>query len=201
MKMPRDTKDANAMTPVETTPQRLIGSHLVPANLLTGGELVLLAIKPSGWFVLITSLPILISAGVVSIVAYIVGIYRSDSPTETVLCLCAAAGFIRIVIACWQWIGRTYVLTNRRVITVRGVIRVRVSAVRLIDVERAILTEQLAERMVGTGSIYCLTVSKNTPALVWNTISRPGEVHEIVISTIEHAKRVEPPSNRSVQSS
>jgi len=195
VKLFQNNRDYNAMTPVETTPQRLVGTHLVPANLLTDGELVLLAIKPSGWFVLIASLPILISAAVVSIIAYIVGIYRSSSPTETVLCLCAAVGFIRTVIACWQWIGRTYVLTNRRMITVRGVIRTRVSAVKLPDISKAILTAHIVERITGTGSIYCLTNAKDTPALIWNTISRPVEVHEIVLSTIDHARRVETPPN------
>ena len=195
MKLPINNKDYKAMTPAETTPERLVGTHLVPANLLTGGELVILAIKPSGWFVLITSLPILISAAAVSIIAYIVGIYQRNSPTETVLCLCAAVGFIRIIIACWQWIGRTYVLTNRRMITVRGVVRIRISAVKLANISRAILTEHIAERITGTGSIYCLTDTKGTPALLWNTISRPVEVHEIIQSAIEHAKRVEPPSD------
>ena len=178
------------MTPsAEPTSQRAdIAAHLVPADLLSGGEIIVLAIKPSGWFVLLASLPVVVSAVVVAVIAYVVDIYSGWSAAEAVICLCAAVVVIRVTGGCWQWLGRTYVLTNRRIVTVRGLVHVRASAAALTDIRRAVLTATIAERLFGTGSIYCLTDSENTPAVTWNAINSPAEVHEIVAETIERSK-------------
>ena len=171
-----------------TSRQADIAAHLVPADLLSGGEIIILAIKPSGWFVLLASLPVLVSALVVAVIAYVVDIYSSWSAAEAVICLCAAVVVIRLTWACWQWLGRTYVLTDRRIVTVRGLLHVRVSAAALTDIRRAVLTATIAERLFGTGGIYYLTDSENTPAVAWNTVAQPVEVHEIVTKTIERSK-------------
>ncbi len=178
------------MTPsAEPTSQQAdIAAHLVPADLLSGGEIIILAIKPSGWFVLLASLPVVISAVFVAVIAYVVDIYSGWSAAEAVICLCAAIVVIRVTGACWQWLGRTYVLTNLRIVTVRGLVHVRVSAAALAGIRRAELTATIAERLCGAGSVYCMTDSENAPAVAWNTIAHPAEVHEIVMEAIERAK-------------
>ena len=177
------------MTPsAEPTSQRAdIAALLVPADLLSGGEIIILAIKPSGWFVLLASLPWLVPAGIVVALAYVADIYRSGTPVETIGFICAVGVLGRVTAACWQWMGRTYVLTDRRIVTVRGLIHVRVTAAALCDVRRAVLAAGVAERLVGVASIYCITDSQTTSAVAWNTIAKPDEVHEIVTKTIERA--------------
>ncbi len=177
------------MTPsAEPTSQRAdIAALLVPADLLSGGEIIILAIKPSGWFVLLASLPWLVTAIIVGAIAFIADIYRSGTPVETIGCICAAGALGRVTVACWQWMGRTYVLTNRRIVTVRGLIHVRVTAAAISDVSRAVPAASVAERLVGVASIYCMTDSQNTPAVVWNVVAKPDEVHEIVMETIERS--------------
>lgn len=163
-------------------------ARLVPADLLSGGEIIVLAIKPSGWFILLASLPVIALAVVAAAVTFVVDVYRSGTPAEAVMCLCAVAALIRVTAACWQWLGRTYVLTNRRIVTVRGLIHPRITTAALSDVRRAVLAATVTERLVGVGTIYCLTDSENAPAVTWNALSKPTEIHEIVMETIERAK-------------
>ncbi|MDY7009216.1 MAG: PH domain-containing protein [Planctomycetota bacterium] len=179
------------MTPsAEPTSQRAdIAAHLVPADLLGDGEIIILAIKPSGWFVLLASLPVLISALVVTVIAYVVNIYRSETPAETIICFCAAVAILRALGACWQWLGRTYVLTNHRIVTVRGLVHIRVSSAALMDIRRPVLTATITERLFGTGSICCLTASQSVPAVVWSAVDKPAQVHEMVLEAVNRSRK------------
>jgi len=173
-------------------------TSLVPARLLQDGEIIILAIKPSNWFVLIGSLPWLGSAAVVAVFAYVVSLWHASAHQEVIWSLCAAAVLVGMVAACWQWLGRTYVLTNRRIIAIRGLLRVQWVAAELTDVEEVTPAAALPERLVGTGSIFCLTGPDRSTAVAWNTISRPGEVHEIILDAIDRAKRAsQSPRGRS----
>ena len=172
-----------------TSEQTQAPTSLMLARLLQDGEIIILAIKPSNWFVLIGSLPVLASAAVVAIVAYVVSLYHASAHGQVMWSLCAAVVLVRMVAACWQWLGRTYVLTNRRIITIRGLLRVQWVAAELTDIEEVTPAAALPERLVGTGSIFCLTGSDRSAAVAWNTISRPGEVHEIILDAIDRAKR------------
>ena len=173
----------------EPTSQAEAPAHLVPANLLGDDEIIILALKPSGWFVLTASLPVLAAAGVVAVAGYLLGRYRPYAAEQAVLPLCAAVALGRLVVACWQWVGRTYVLTNLRVISVRGLLRVEVAAAALGQVARAEAVPSLAERLVGIGSIYCLPGDQAAQAVSWNAVARPQEVLEIVSEAVRRARR------------
>jgi hypothetical protein len=190
------------MTPsAEPTSQGAqIAAHLVPADLLGGQEVIILAVKPSAWFVLLSSLPVLASATVVGVVAYVVNVYHPRTPAQVVLTLCAAGGMGRLIFACWQWLGRTYVLTNLRIIVVRGLMNVQVTAAGLTDVRRVVLEASLSERVVSAGSIFCLAGTDADPgrtdladpsAVAWNVISRPQQIHEIIEDAVRRAHRAE----------
>lgn len=169
-------------------------THPVPVGLIEDGEIVILAVKPSAWFALIVSLPVLASAAVVGVVAYVVELYHPAMQARLIWPGCAAVALVRMLIACWQWLGRTYVLTNRRVVCIRGLIRVQWAAAALAKVQEAVLTSSIAERIVGTGSIYCLADMAGSAAVAWNTVARPADVHEIVLEAVNRARRADSPT-------
>ena len=178
------------MTPsAEPTSKAEVAAHLVPANLLGDSEIIVLAIKPSGWFVLTASVPVVAAAAVVGVVAGVVGLYRPYEHVHAVLSFCAVAALARMVLACWQWIGRTYVLTNLRIVCVRGLISVDVASAALAEVGEAVLAGSLAERLVGIGSIYCLPASDGPLAVAWTAVARPAETHEVVQEAVRRARR------------
>ncbi len=171
-----------------------VSARLIPADLLGEDEIVILALKPSAWFVLLVSLPVLASAAVAGTAAYIVRLYHEPTPLEAILSLAAAIVLARLMAGCWQWLGRTYVLTNRRIITLRGMINTQVTAAALTDVGQALLVTSWAERVVSSGSVFCLrgradpqSVRIDQAAMVWNSVPRPQDVHEIVQGAIRRA--------------
>lgn len=168
-------------------------AQLVPVDLLQDGEVVILALKPSGWFVIIASLPIVASAALVAGLAYVVNLYHPPTQLRLICSACAAVALLRTVIACWQWLGRTYVLTNRRIVCIRGLLRVQWSAAGLAGIRETLLTSAIAERLVGTGSIFCLGDPEGLPLVTWHSVARPAEIHEIVLEAVNRARRNKTP--------
>jgi hypothetical protein len=162
----------------------------VPANLLQGGEIVFLAIKPSGWFVVLASLPLLASSAIVAGAVLGLQAYHESTPARTVVSLCAIVAVTRILLGCWQWLGRTYVLTNLRIVAVRGLLQVRWSAAALSEVRQAVLTATRPERLLGVGSIHCLVEPEGRPRVSWGTVARPAEVNQVVQEALRRARRM-----------
>jgi hypothetical protein len=182
------------MTPsAEPTSKVQAPGYLVPANLLGDNEIIVLAIKPSGWFVLTCSLPVIAAAAVVAAGAYLVGLYRPYGPEQAILSFCAAAALARAVVACWQWVGRTYVLTNHRIICVRGLVNVNVTGAALVEIRRVVMSAAVPERLFGVASLFCLGDFDSNPAVAWNTVSDPQEVQQIIDKAIRRARRSNQP--------
>ncbi len=166
-----------------------VSTQLIPADLLGDGEIIILAIKPSPWFVLLASLPVLASAGLVVVVAYAVEAFRPSTVSKAVMLVGVLAGMGRVSAACWQWLGRTYVLTNLRVVLVRGLLSVRVQDAPLVHVRQAVLEVSTPERLVGAGSIRCVVAGEEDPDVLWTSVARPEQIHEAVQEAISRARR------------
>ena len=144
-----------------------VATHLVPANLLADGEIVILAIKPSNWFVPVVSLPVVASLGFVAVVVYVFSRYYAQAPQQVVYFFAAAGALARLAVGCWQWLGRTYVLTNRRVVCVRGLVRPSVATAALADIGAVVLAPSMVERPIGVGSIYCFAGEGGEGAIIF----------------------------------
>ena len=190
------------MTPSADSATIAAEEAIVPADLLEDGELILLAVKPSGWFVLLVSWPVLAAAGVVTAAAYLAhGVLPTTALQHLVLLICIAAGCLRVVLACFQWLGQLYVLTDRRVIRIRGVIHVDLLACPLKQVRQVVLTAAILERPLHLGSLY-FEVSRQHPEdqhngadasgdpadANWTHIAHAAEIHEIVLNAIRRAR-------------
>ena len=173
--------------PSADTARAQAANYLVPANLLAGDEIIILMTKPSGWFIWLVSGPVAATAALVAAVAIAAAAYGQSVPLEVIETLCAAAVLLRLLGAWWQWLGRTYVLTNRRIITVRGLMRVSVAEAPLAAVAKVELSATLGERAVGAASLYCTGASGPPARVVWNTLNRPQEVIEIVNKAVRQA--------------
>ena len=87
--------------------------------------------------------------------------------------------------ACCQWAGTLYVLTNRRVLRIRGAMKVTITGCTLKEIRHiALLTVGLVERLGGVGSLFFQTDKGNLADGEWRYISRPGEVLEAINKAI-----------------
>lgn len=170
-------------------PTRAIAAgDLLPAHLLDGGEVVLFAIKPSPWFVLFVSARWLLAVGAIillsSWVATVIGMSSGAPVVKAALTLGAG----RVGFAILEWASRLYVLTNRRVMRIRGVFNINLFDCSLLRIEQTQIVLSWYERLFALGTISFVTTSDRAFEVAWPHVAHPAEVHEQVRAAISRAR-------------
>ena len=158
-------------------------------ELLDGGEVILLATRPSGWFVLLTSCPVLVVAALVSGATPVANAVLDLSlPARSVYFVCGAVASIRLAFACGEWVGRLYILTTRRVLRVRGVVRAKITGCPLRKIAETVLAASPGEKPFGVASLLFQDDQGRTLDPVWSCLARPAEVGQAVDDAIRRAR-------------
>src|SRR3954467_9304400 len=97
---------------------------LLARHIIRDGEVVLLVLKPSLWFILLSSLRFIAAVAMVAMVAITLeGRYNREwFYVEAAIFLVAG----RVMFSVLQWMGRLYVLTDMRVIRLSGVFKLEI---------------------------------------------------------------------------
>ena len=165
---------------------------LLTRHVLRDGEVVLLVLKPSLWFIVIQS--IFFAAAVGLLVGVTHGVGDRLTSMHRVAFIEAAVFFTaaRVMWAILQWMGRLYVLTDQRVIHLAGMFNVEIHECPLRKIGRTQIAANVREKLVRTGSIeiFPKDSADNSMASVgtWQTISHPAEVHEQIVAAIRRAQ-------------
>jgi len=172
--------------PAPTAAVTPLGAMLV-RHILRDGEIVLLALKPSLWFILLSSLRFIAIASILALgaIAWEGRHNREWFYIEAAIFLLAG----RLMFAMLQWMGRLYILTDMRVIRLSGVFKLNIFDCALRKVARTQVTASLKESLCATGSIEIVAADESCPSASWQTVSRPREVNELIVSTINRAKQ------------
>ncbi|HEV2295904.1 MAG TPA: PH domain-containing protein [Tepidisphaeraceae bacterium] len=160
---------------------------LLTRHILRDGELVILILKPSIWFVPLSSIKFIAAVLIFVIAAKVFEEHLPYNPfvyLETGIFLLAA----RLMWAVQQWTARLYVLTDMRVLSIAGVFSVNIFDCPLRKVAQVRLASNLRERLCGVGSIEITPQDESCPAGVWQTIARPRQVLEQVQGAVRKAK-------------
>jgi hypothetical protein len=181
-----DAAGALAPSPAATSP---LGA-LIASHVLQDGEIVLLVLKPSLWFILTNSLRFI--AGVL---IFLIGVQLLEDRFEydyTWRAYAEMGVFLiggSLVWSLLQWTGRMYVLTDLRVMRLAGVFKVEVAACPLRKVARTRLTRTMRERLLRLGSIEILPAAEaDLPDFTWQTIARPHQVRDQIIDAINRSR-------------
>jgi len=165
------------------------GEAALPQQLLHEGEVVILAIKPSIWFVFLSAWPAITVAAAVMVAGYVVMPMLDlglDYPRRTLALLCAAAVLVQLFLSSCQWTGRLYVLTNVRVLRIRGVFTVDVFQCPLTKIRQATLDAARLDRFCGVGTIHFDTeTSVEEPC--WLHVAKPTDVNDKVQDALRRA--------------
>lgn len=159
----------------------------LPGGVVEGGEIVILAIKPSMWRILLDSAPWLVTCCLLAGVLTWLGTPvpgLSVAATAQVMLLIA---FARIALAIVRWIPTWYVLTNRRIIGIRGVRTPRISASPLVDIRNTYLHSSPAEKLARLATITFVFSHSEKPSHIWQSVAKPDEVHAAIRRAIENA--------------
>ncbi len=166
-------------------------ANLLAAHILRDGEVVLLVLRPSLWFILLSSLRFVIGAVLAIVcIAYFGNHSMWSHGTERSFMELVISGLsVRLMWATLQWMSRLYVLTDLRVLSVSGVFNVSIFDCPLRKVARTRLVRTNEERATGVGSIEIIPQDDSLPFGLWQTIARPFAVHEQILATISRAKQ------------
>jgi hypothetical protein len=175
----------------EATPKVITNAALVPEHLLDGGEIVIFAIKPSLWFIVFASSRWLIGMVLVTLLAgWLRGGIERLLPVNAMFFVNVALllGAARVVFAMLQWASCLYVLTNRRIMRLSGVMNVDVFECSLMKIQNTFLTLAWYERLTRLGTISFATAGTGGVEASWHHVNDPLEIHERVRSAIHEAQ-------------
>ncbi|HSW47053.1 MAG TPA: PH domain-containing protein [Phycisphaerae bacterium] len=167
----------------------IASADLLPAHLLGGDEIIILAVKPSLWFVLFQSFR---WVAAMALAVWFVGWFGHLTPflkTPLVVNAAVAIAAARVGLAMMQWVSRLYVLTNRRVLRIKGIFNIDLFECPLVKVQNTYLTLTWYERLFGLGSITFATAGTAGFEPAWINVNQPLEVHEQVRAAIHKAQR------------
>ncbi len=160
----------------------------LPENVVDGGEIILLAIKPSIWRPIFDSVPWLIACGALSFALIWHGLAPFGIPQWATVQLILFVSIVRFALALFRWVPSWYVLTNRRIITIRGVRVPQVLSCSLLKLKDMKLTANFLERLAGLGTVGFVVEEGTTPACAWESIAYPEEVHSRIRRAIRDAR-------------
>jgi hypothetical protein len=156
---------------------------------LRDGELILLTLKPSLWFILLSGLRF---AAVVLLAVIATQVFDDHLPPVSRRTVWEAGLLIiagRYMWALLQWTTRLYVLTDLRLMAISGVFSPDVFECPLRRVARTRLIYSARERIMGLASIEIIPLDEATPVGIWQTVAKPKLVNEQIVAAINKAKQ------------
>ncbi|HEY0009687.1 MAG TPA: PH domain-containing protein [Tepidisphaeraceae bacterium] len=172
-----DAAEANVQAPLLT---------ILAAQEIEAGEIVQIIIKPSRWFILLNSLRFSAIA-----IMVIVGLHLLRWPlmnNTTVVQLMLLVVLSRTAFSAMQWMGRYYIVTDRRVMRLSGVFTPELLACSLRKVQAVKMYRTVGERLLGKGSIE-ITGDCHPHLMTWQTITNHREIHERVLAAVRRSQQ------------
>lgn len=163
---------------------------MIPPELIEGGEIIVMLIKPSLWFVILSQLRLLAGWLILTALAYGLDAWLGSSLRRREIVI---VGFVAIGLTLlwgfFEWLSRTYILTDRRVIALSGVFRVQIIEAALERVQHTRLVVSLRERSFGLGTLAIATAGTASDEIYWHMVAQPLEVHQQLINVLRRYRR------------
>jgi len=166
-------------------------AKLLASHVLRDGEIIILALRPSLWFIILSSLRFLIGSliAIVAIKYFAIHSMWTHGTVRSLMELVVSAISARLMWATLQWMSRLYILTDYRILSLSGVFNVSIFDCPLRKVARTRLVRSGEERFTGIGTIEIIPQDDSLPFGLWQMIARPNAVHEQMVATINRAKQ------------
>jgi hypothetical protein len=161
---------------------------MLTRHLVRDGEIILLTLKPSIWFILFTAMRF---CAIVLIVMIGVQILMYQAPYRARVFVEVGALLIagRVMWAVLQWMSRLYILTDMRILILSGIFVADIFDCPLRKVGRTRIVRTMKDRPLNLGAIEIIPFDETMPIGMWQTISRPREVHQQIVAAINRAKQ------------
>lgn len=187
----RLARDARLMNAGNVTAAPESAVHAVPEGLLDEGEIIVLLLRPSPWFVVLGSAGSVMLILIITLTMALLAVQTNWAFWTEPQSYVAGGALVvaRLMLQTVEWMSHLYVLTDRRVIARAGVLRPTQFESPLSDIRHAIVFARLRERLLRLGSIGFATGKAGTFNGYWLTLRNPMDVRRIVNETIERYGR------------
>jgi hypothetical protein len=161
---------------------------LLTRHILQDGEIILLILKPSVLFIVLSMLRF---AAVVVIGMLAAKLFDEHFPghpriwVEVGTCLIVG----RLMWAVLQWMSRLYILTDMRIVRLSGVFQLDIFDCPLRKVARTRILYTMRERFCRLGSIEIIPSDDQLPIGVWQMVSKPIVVNDQIVAAVNRAKQ------------
>ncbi len=161
------------------------------SHLLQPGETVILLLKPSLLFVPLASVSSLL--GIAMVTFFLAWLERRfpelPGSDHMIIAMGVLLGTVRLLWQALEWSARLYVLTDRRIIRRRGVVRVSVFECPLANIQQTAVFQSLRERVFFLGTLCFATAGAASFIALWSYVQRPFEVQRTVAEAINRYTR------------
>ena len=165
---------------------------MLPQDLIGGDESIIFAIKPSLWFILFDSanwaVPTLLAIVCTSWLNTLIPSLSEPQFISSMLVILGA----RVGVALLRWVSRFYVLTNRRVMRIRGVFKADVFECPLVNIRNTAVTTSFHEAFSRLGTIRFVISEHGDRRDAWPNTAHPHEIHAEVRKAIRRAIDCQP---------
>lgn len=159
----------------------------LPGGVIDGGEIVVLAIKPSIWRIIFDSAPWIVTSVFLAIALTVL---RKPLPGLSIVATAEVMlliGAVRVAFGFIRWVPTWYVLTNRRIIDVQGVRKPRIASHPLVAIRNTYVHNSPTEKLVGLGTITFVIDDAEDQPRIWQSVAKPDMVHTKIRRAIESA--------------
>jgi membrane protein YdbS with pleckstrin-like domain len=157
-------------------------------ELLERDEIVEFSIKPSPWFIAIVSAPVVVLVGVLATAVAFATRDGGAQYAAYAVSLAVLVVVLRVVLASLQWASQVYILTNRRVMRLSGILNVDIADCQLKRIGKVDLQVDTAQRVLRLGSISMASAGPPSETIVWEHVARPRHIHERLVRAIRRAQ-------------
>ena len=162
--------------------------EMLPSDLLHEDEVVIFAIKPSLWTVVFLSVRTVMIAAVLAVAVFVFGpTLHLGRLGAAIIQVCGVVALVRVGFAFLQWLSRSYVLTDKRVIRIRGVFTIDIFQCALVKIQNTFLQLTLLQRFLRLGSLAFTTAGTGEIEAIWRHVKDPLGVHHQLLRAINAA--------------
>jgi uncharacterized membrane protein YdbT with pleckstrin-like domain len=159
-------------------------------SVLSPDETIILLLRPSALYIVLSSLGTLAASVVIGLfLAYAAQWGWSPWSDAQAAAFGIGLASARLAWAWLDWINHVYVLTDRRVIARRGILRTALYETPLARIQNTIVVQSLRERLCLLGTLGFATAGRGTFDAFWESVAAPFEVHRRVLEAIERYGR------------
>ncbi|MEM1110162.1 MAG: PH domain-containing protein [Planctomycetota bacterium] len=163
---------------------------MIPAQLLQPGEIIVLLLKPHPLYIVLAPLKTLTIMALFTLLGVMLA--RDNGAYDLAQNIVIVGMLLIVARLFWQfleWVSRVYVMTDQRVVTVAGVLRVRVIDTPLSNITHSELFFSLRERVFALGTLGFNTAGTAFTEAYWVMVAKPLDVHAKVVETLKRYRR------------